>query len=80
MIYVPTLEERNKSGADIAQLKSTSTISLIALEEKTDALNEQQQRALSMRQMLDYYIRGKRRDITETQSGDEYIFINHNMQ
>ena len=45
---VTTLEETNKSGADIAQLKSTFTISLTALEEKTDALNEQQQKALSM--------------------------------
>jgi len=45
---VTTLEEKNKSGADIAQLKSTFTISLTALEEKTDALNEQQQKALSM--------------------------------
>jgi len=80
IIYVHILEERNKSGADIAQLKSTSAISLTALEEKTDALNEQQQRALSMHHMLDDYIRGKRRGITETQSGDEYIFINHNMQ
>ena len=80
MIYVTTLEERNKSGADIAQLKSTSAILLTALEEKTDALNEQRQRALSMHQMLNCIIRGKRRGIAETQSGDEYIFINHNMQ
>jgi len=79
MISVITLEERNKSGADIVQLKSTFTILLTTLTEKTDALNEQQQKALSMHQMLDYDIRGKRRGITEPHRRDEYIVINHNM-
>jgi len=68
---VTTLEEKNKSGADIAQLKSTFTISLTALEEKTDVLNEQQQKALSMHQMFDDDIRGKRRGITEAHRRDE---------
>jgi len=80
MISVITLEEKNKSGADIALLKSTFTILLTTLKEKTDAVNEQQQKALSMHQMFDYDIRGKRRGTAEPHCRDEYIFITHNMQ
>lgn len=56
-------------------MKSTYLIYLTSLEEKEDALNKQQQQALSTDNLLDYDFRGKRRGIKSSEGTIEYTFL-----